>query len=268
MTILEQARQGAPLDDLLIIDCHAHYDTFLGFYFPRFPRKGITTLVDSLILAMDQGGVDIACLSSCLAFVSDPRIGNDSVAEAMAAHRDRVIGFAEINPNYPDQVERELTRCIEGLGMKGIKIFHGPYKYPLDGPNYQPVWEVANAHRLPVLIGDTGTEILGELAEQYPDAAFLRAHSGFRYSGARDCIEQAKRHPNFYLDLASAHMNLGLIEYIVGEIGADRVLFGTDIPLYDMRFCVGSILFARISDDDKRKIFGLNMQRLLERVGE
>jgi len=67
--------------------------------------------------------------------------------------------------------------------------------------------------------------------------------------------------------LTSTHVNLGLIEHLVSEIGADQVFFGSDVPLYGMRYCVGSILFARIAEDDKRKILGLNMQRLLDRVG-
>lgn len=149
--------------------------------------------------------------------------------------------------------------------MKGVKLHPTAHKYPTDGPGYQPVWECANARRLPILIhGDTAA--MGRLAAQYPDAAFLNAHSGFGYRGAEACLAIAREQPNFYLDLTSTHINLGLIEHIVGEIGADQVLFGSDVPLYDMRYCVGSILFARIADDDKRKILGLNMQRLLDRV--
>ena len=130
---------------------------------------------------------------------------------------------------------------------------------------YRPVWELANEYRLPLLIcGDTAE--VGRVAERYPEAAILRSHAGFDYAGARECMAVARECPNFYLDMTSALRTHGLIEYVVSEIGADQVLYGSDIPLYDMRWCVGSILFARISDEDKRKILGLNMKQVLDRT--
>ena len=114
---------------------------------------------------------------------ADYRVGNDRVADAVAAYPERLVGFLVINPHYPDRIENELSRCIDASDMKGIKLHPAAHKYPTDGPNYQPVWEFANAHRMPILIhGDTAA--MGGLAARYPDTAFLNAHSGFGYRGA------------------------------------------------------------------------------------
>ena len=263
--LLERARRGAPLDDFTIVDCHVHYDDGTTFHYVRFPERGVDSVRDSLILAMDQADVDMACLSSFVSLRTDYRVGNDRVADAVTAVPDRLVGFVVIDPHYPDLVEKELARFAEVKGMKGIKLHPSGHSYPTDGPNYEPAWEFADEHRLPILIhGDTVA--MGNLAARYPNAAFLNAHSGFGYRGAEACIAVAREHPNVYLDLTSTHINLGLIEHIVDHIGPDQVLYGSDIPLYGLRYCVGSILFARISDDDKRKILGQNMQRLLGAV--
>jgi len=50
---------------------------------------------------------------------------------------------------------------------------------------------------------------------------------------------------------------------LVNEAGADRVLFGSDMPLMDPRSQIGKIITARISDEAKQKILGGNASRLL-----
>ena len=46
--------------------------------------------------------------------------------------------------------------------------------------------------------------------------------------------------------------------------GADRVLFGSDMPEQDVRHHVGRVLTADISEEAKRKVLGLNAARLLK----
>ena len=55
----------------------------------------------------------------------------------------------------------------------------------------------------------------------------------------------------------------GAIENSVRKAGAGRVLFGTDMALLDARHQIGKVVTADISDDDKRKILGLNAIELL-----
>ena len=49
---------------------------------------------------------------------------------------------------------------------------------------------------------------------------------------------------------------------MVEKLGADRILFGTDFVWIGAPFQLGAIAYADISDEDKRKIFGLNALRL------
>jgi predicted TIM-barrel fold metal-dependent hydrolase len=50
------------------------------------------------------------------------------------------------------------------------------------------------------------------------------------------------------------------------KLDPDRILFGSDVPDLPIPVGFGPILYARISDDLKRKIMGLNAQRLLGAV--
>ena len=46
-------------------------------------------------------------------------------------------------------------------------------------------------------------------------------------------------------------------------MGADRILYGSDMPVFDARQQVGRIVTADIPDEDKKKILGLNAIKLL-----
>ena len=76
----------------------------------------------------------------------------------------------------------------------------------------------------------------------------------------------AKRHENVYLDLCDIHRHSGIVDKMVNAVGADRVLFGTDIPWYDPGYGIGSVLFSRISDTDKYKILYENAKNLAKRM--
>ena len=76
-------------------------------------------------------------------------------------------------------------------------------------------------------------------------------------------MQAAQACPNIFLETATSFGDHGTIEYLVEGAGADRVLFGSDMPLMDARFQVARIVTASISDDAKRKVLGLNAIKLL-----
>lgn len=83
-------------------------------------------------------------------------------------------------------------------------------------------------------------------------------------------IDQAAAcaHPNVYLKTCSSFRTLGVIEELVGPAGADRVLFGSDMPLMDSRCQLGKIITADSSNAAKRPVLGANARRLLFRNAE
>ena len=74
----------------------------------------------------------------------------------------------------------------------------------------------------------------------------------------------AKRCENFYLETCSTYRTPGVIEELVEKVGADRVLYGSDMPLMDPRPQIGKIITADIPDGAKRLILGENAGRILK----
>jgi len=80
-------------------------------------------------------------------------IANDGMAELVSHHPDRFAAFAASLPmNNPDKAARELERALGQLGAKGVQIYSNAAGKPLDGAEYEPLFEIMARHDLPILL--------------------------------------------------------------------------------------------------------------------
>lgn len=246
------------IDGVEVIDFHAHVG--------RQERNGMNDDASLMLHAMDLAGID----RSCLFQVHDPSgtAGNDLTARFVADHPDRFIGFAYVSPVMPERMTAELERAVEELGFVGIKLYSPSTPWPLNEPEWDPIYAFADDHGLPVIF-HTGPDphaqpkLLGEVAPRFPRASFVAGHAGNTPDERAQGIAVARANENVYLETCSTFRTPGVIEQLVEEAGADRVLFGTDMPLMDPRPQLGKIITADIPDDAKRKVLGGNARRLL-----
>jgi len=109
---------------------------------------------------------------------------------------------------------------------------------------------------------------VGLLAMDFPDVPVVMAHMGFVdviYNDA--AINMAKRAPNLYLETCGVSAE-GKVALAVREIGASRVIHGSDMPFHNPAFDMARIQYADISEEDKKLILGENAQRLLDSLGK
>ena len=209
--------------------------------------------------------------------VESVRACNDAVCEAMRAYPDRIRGLCYVNPGYGTEALAEIEQCINGLGMIGIKLYR---QYKANDPVVFPVIEKAVDMCVPVLwhVGNqtmmirgqvlSGTEKntshagdIADLARRYPQAMLIEAHIG----GGGDwewAIRQLRHVPNVYLDTSGSVIDSGMIEMAVAELGADRLLFGTDMTLEGG---VGKILGANLTEVQRDKVFWRNAIGILSK---
>jgi predicted TIM-barrel fold metal-dependent hydrolase len=251
------ASQGEKLPTT-IIDSHFHLDPDIYGYKPG-------TSLASIIKMMDITGINKICINSSKALWGGNHYeGNNYIASVCKKYPERFLGFAIINPKF-DDTEDEIKRCIEVLGLKGIKIHPRIHQCDLADERYKPVWEASEKYQIPILshTAEAGfgsnPKVFEEISKNYPKGTFLLGHA----ATTKTSIDIAKKRNNVYLDTVVSSVN-GSIEHTVSQIGADKILFGSDCPFYDFNFALGYILYARISDEDKAKILGLNMRKILK----
>lgn len=260
--ILDQVKSARPLADVLVIDCHGHLGAWPLVHMPR-------PSVEDVIHTMDRLGIDKLCLSSFMACFCDFRRGNALLMDTVAKHPDRLLGQIVVNPNYPDEVLTELQRCEGRAPVRMLKIHPFCHDYPVDGPGYRDLWKYADEKEMVVLSHtwesdkNCGPELFAKIARDHPHARIILAHAGGTQKGCRQTVKVLKEHDNLYLDTATSHLHVGMIERFVRQLGPQRVLYGSDVPLLDPAAQLGRIAYAKIKDQDKERILGLNLKQLL-----
>ena len=255
--LMQAALAGQPLD-AVVIDCHAHLGAFHNFTVPDHAPM-------DLVREMDRYGIQQAWLSHFAAIGPDSQWGNDQLLEACRAHPGRLIGYVAINPNQPGRIRSELERCLDTDFVRGIKFHPAHHEYPVDGPAYRTALALAHERGCIVLSHSWGSPaLLAELSSEFSAAIFVVAHTPWLVArGQPGWLSLAVQRENVYLDTATSWTLRGLLEMIVDEVGAGKVLFGSDMPFFSVGVQIGTIVFARISEQEKHLILGLNMRRLI-----
>jgi predicted TIM-barrel fold metal-dependent hydrolase len=258
---------GRPQVKGKVIDCHAHLTHHSRSTWEADDRK--------LIEAADKLGIDQLCCSTLTphwpASLDGFRECNRWTAEGMRRFPGRVLGYCYVNPGYTREALEEIRRCVGDHGFVGVKLYN---EYNCTEPVVFPVVELTIELGVPILhhafhshyfIEDqprlSDSRDLAELAHRYPEAMLICAH----FSGGCDwewMIKAARHAPNVFLDTSGSATDDGSVDMAVAVAGAERVVFGTDSS---MTGCVGKIRGAQLSAQDKEKVLGGNMARLLRR---
>jgi predicted TIM-barrel fold metal-dependent hydrolase len=255
----QEIRCGEALSDILIIDGHAHMDEYPGFF---MNKPGAASMIE----VMDRIGMQATIISTNSAIRSNPAYGNEKLLQAVQKYPGRIYGYVSANPYYAETFDDELNRYLSEPGFVGIKL-HPEMNddYPLRGPRYEPMWDIASRRGVPVLFhtyfGGDSLEDIAWIAEKYPDVPLLVGHM-LQDKNLEAMAELANSFRNVYVDLTVPEI-YGSVEFFVEALdNIDRIIFGTDFPWGNCHFRVGAVIYARITAEEKRKILGANAVKL------
>ena len=246
----------------MIIDAHVHS----GGY------KHITT--EGVLRLADRAGFDKIFCTDIAALHYDMVEGNRHLAMEMKRYPDRIIGYCSIpSARFGQKALDEIQRCYEVYGMRGLKVIHqtaglGSYSLltSINEPQMYPLFAKAAELGMLILAHSTPDECMG-LSQIIPEAKLLMAHAGGCPTALGDwhkAIEAARQFPNILLDTASSQSDMGYLEAIVEAVGAERVIFGTDMPFIDPFFGLAKVSGAKLTAGQKALILGGNVRRLLD----
>lgn len=259
------------------IDVHAHFGTYHRADSPSLFNELVSADAAAVLLRATQANVQTSIVSPLSGLL--PRGLADAVAgnveaEAVTSATDGLLQWVIA---HPLQVEtfRQVDEMLSQPQCVGIKIHPEEHVYAIR-QHGDLLFELAARHDAIVLAhsGDPNSwpADFVDFANAHPNVMLILAHLGNGGGAAGDPALQVRaiqdsRHGNVFVDTSSARSMIpGLLEWAVREIGADRILFGTDAPLYSTAMQRARIDFADISVEDKRKILCDNAARLLTMV--
>lgn len=231
----------------------------------------------SLLAVADRMGVERLCLSMPQPWHYEPtpaqfRACNDDALGILKEWGARVFGFVYLNPTYLRESLDELERCVADGPMIGIKLWVGIH---CNAPQLDPI--VRRAAELDALIlqhtwikqrgqgnlpGESTPMDLAELSARHPGVPMVCGHTGGGDWALG--IRAIRTRPELHADLGGGDPVYGEVEMAVRELGASRVLYGSDVHGRSFASQIGRVLGADISDADKKLILRENLRRLLQ----
>ena len=202
----------------------------------------------------------------------DTARGNEIVADAVRRHPDHFIGLATVNPGHDsaEDIEAVIKSYLVDRNFPGLKTYSGAHGLRYDDELFDRWFGFGDAHRRYAVIDDVGRmddREMERLATKFPHLEIHLDHCGRSWAYARWAVAQMKRYDNVVAQINYTNVTNGVIEHLVEQVGADRILFGTDAPMRDPRPQAAWLAFTRLSEQEKRKIYGGNFARTLERAG-
>jgi hypothetical protein len=268
------------------VDTHLHLSRWWRDIRRTGYRANLDYTVRGLLREMDRNRIGHGLV---LQLHEAPTVA-DGLKEGRATFRQSRRRLRPVTMVDPTKGKEEIRRAIERWDaekdLAGIKLYPGyqPF-YPHD-PRLSPVYEYAHRRGLPVLIhqGDTLDGIglvkfarpieVDEVAGRYRDVTFVLCHFGNPWIA--EGAEVVFKNPNVYADTSGllAHPSLPYFERMVEQsrkvlyeaivtIGRpDRILYGSDWPLEELRVAVDLIDRLDLPEADRDLILGGNARRL------
>ena len=260
--------------DYKIIDSHCHIypdkiaqkasDATGHFYdIPASLDGRISTLLEH----GEAAGIDHFVVQSVATTPKQVSSINNFIAEAVAQSEGRFTGLGTLHPDSED-MEADVNEII-ALGLKGVKLHPDIQRVQLDDPRMHKMYELCEG-RLPMLIhtGDcrydySNPNRLRPILDKYPKLTVIGAHFG-GWSIWETATEQLCRYENFMVDCSSTLYVISpeTAKKLIKAYGVDRVLFGTDYPLWKPEIELARFMEIDLTDEERRDILYNNAAKL------
>ena len=244
------------------IDTHMH----LNHGSPYDARESELEKADlATMMSLYKGaGVDkFFCSTSASVWHAEPVEEENEYLFKLSHEVDALYQWVVIDPRN-EKTFQQADRMLNTDKCVGIKLHPVNHKYTLEEFG-DKIFSFAAGHKAIVQIHpETSPDYILPFADRFPEVTFIVAHMGSYGTSDSDAIGKAK-YGNVYVDTSGIASSRNLaIEYTVGRVGSERILFGTDT--YATGFQRGRIEYALISDTDKENILRKNAERLFKQL--
>ena len=218
---------------------------------------------DALMEELAQYGTRYAVASSVLAIAADLEAGNRRTVEGSARMPGR-LGYLVADPNDLEASRDQLQRWGDEPGIVGVKVHTEWSRRHTGSPQIAALFEVLAAHGRPVKIHNDGPDWdqhLLRIARRHPRLPIIIAHAGLGFPNLEAALI-AREADNIYAEMSSSFAQLPTVRDFLRTIPPERMLFGTDAPLLDPAFVLGTYQDALIPVADQPGIYWDNAARL------
>ncbi len=192
---------------------------------------------------------------------------NDFIARTCDEHHE-FVGFMTLHQDTEDMAAEIEHAC--DMGLCGIKLHPDTQQVNMDDDRLMRAYEIAERKRLPLIIhcGDYRYDYshprrLKRILHEFPNLVVNAAHFGgwSVYDLALEYLEDER----CFLDVSSSMRYLGLrrTRELIEDYGYDRILFGSDFPMWSPEGVLDSFMQLGFSDAAYERMCLRNCERFL-----
>lgn len=192
---------------------------------------------------------------------------NEFIIKNVSEHSE-FYGFGAMHIMTPDPFDE--IEFIKKSGLKGIKLHPDIQGFAIDDSRLYPIFDYLQG-KLPILVhcGDPRYDYshprrLRKVIDNFPHLQIIAAHLGgwSVFDDALECLGNA----DCFVDMSSCFNVIPpeSIQKYIRAYGADRVVFGTDFPLWKPKEVVEDFMKLDLTDEEKEKIAFRNALCILE----
>ena len=259
---------------MYFIDFHSHVypdaiapkaaDSIREFY--HLGDDAMDGKVETLLEQGTKAGIEKFVILPVALRPSRTRHINDFILGEVAKE-DRFYGYGTIHAGMENLCE-EVEYIMEN-GLRGLKMHPDSQVFAIDDPRLFPVYDMIG-DKLPILfhMGDHRFDYshparLRKVLDLFPKLRVIAAHFG-GYS-MYDTAAELLYDKDCFFDVSSSLMFMeeGVAEKYINHYGADRLVYGSDFPMWDPVREMERFMRLKLTDDQKEQIAHITAEGIL-----
>jgi uncharacterized protein len=233
--------------------------------------------LEMTLAAMDAGGVDFGLLTAWHAPREGALISNDEVAGWVAQRPERLGGLAAVPLDSPMRAVRELRRCVQELGLLGLRMLPWLWETPPTDRRFYPLYAACVELDVPFCaqVGHTGPlrpsepgrpiPYIDQVALDFPELTIVGGHIGYPWT--EEMIAVCRKHENVYIDTSaytSKRLPPELVAYLKSKGGRHKVLFGSNHPMIAPAKALADLDALELDAETRELYLGENARRVFK----
>ncbi len=223
--------------------------------------QGVGLSAAGLLEEMARYGIGQALAASTASLEYNPQIGNRMLAREIEAHANLFPLYA-LTPE-PEVLEQAAVLLPKRRFAVLLAADCQHHNFSLREWCAGELLARLERRRIPVFLRPSllGWEEIAAVLEAHPALPVVLTHTGYRAD--RYIYPLARRHARLFVE-TSMYVGHRQLEEFARNLGAARLLFGTNLPYYTPGAAVAVLAYARLTDADRRRVAGGNLRCLLE----
>lgn len=178
------------------------------------------------------------------------------------------IPAMQVHGDFPQESIEEMHRLYQNENIRYIGELV-PYIMgtgEFNSPGMLEIFKAAGELGMTVNLHDGSRETVTPVLEQAPGLNVILAHPGEPWgpTGAKGRFQFVSEYANLYMDISGYGLfRWNMLRYAVDVCGAEKIIFGSDMPTCSAGMYLYGALSENMTDDEFRLILGGNFRRLL-----